>query len=181
LTALIGGRRKGRKTHVGSFHRPPLVLCAESALSPSFSNNHPLSSFYTSYVDKSFIRTSFISFLFLHHRFGSTFFACSPITGPSSPSIPLPEFSDHPETPQLPLTGILTVSGLQRKSDKRYNRVCLFLQRHHSISCQVARLTLLVVHWSHPDSSTPLSNFCFFILLAVSKTASFCLPECLVS
>jgi len=93
LTALIGGRRKGRKTHVGSSHRPPLVLCAESALSPSFSNNHPLSSFYTSYVDKSFIRTSFISFLFLHHRLGRRSSSAVPSPGPVPPQFPYPSLA----------------------------------------------------------------------------------------
>jgi hypothetical protein len=107
----------------------PSVVFVLSLLCPPilFSNNHPLSSFYTSYVDKvGFIRASFISFLFLHHRLGRRSSPAVPHHR-ASPLNPLPEFSDHPETPQLPLTGILTVSGLQRKSDKRYNRVCLFI------------------------------------------------------
>src|SRR5271170_1506523 len=159
LDGFDRGQTKGRKSPRRVFPSPSVVLCAESAFSPSSSQIiiHSLPSTPRTWTKSiSFAPPSFPSFfsatawvdvlrLQSHHR--------------ASPLNPLPELSDHPETPQLPLTGILTVSGLQRKSDRRYNRVCLFLQRHHSISCQVARLTLLVVHWSHSDSSTPLSKF----------------------
>ena len=161
LTGFDRGQDEGPESHVGSSHHPPWVFVAESALSPSSSQIiiHSLPS-NTSYVDKSvsFAPPSF-SFLFLHHRLGRRSSPAVPSLGQSPPQFPYPSLATILKHLSCPLLASLTVSGLQRKSDKRYNRVCLFLQRHHSISCQVARLTLLVVHWSHPDSSTPLSNF----------------------
>lgn len=131
---MIGGGRCRRKaslpktlvstSYVGSLLRPPF-LCADSALSLFHSRTTirflPFPS--PSHVDKS---PSFAppSFLFIQHCLGR-------FSAPGAPSLgqslnPLAEFSDHPETLQLPLTGILTISGLQRKSDKRYNRDCSF-------------------------------------------------------
>ena len=179
MTALIGGadERPGKPSRVFPW---PSVLFVLSLLCPPilFSNNHPLSSFYTSYVDKSRFHSRLLHFLpFSPPPLGSTFFACSPHHR-ASPLNPLPEFSDHPETPQLPLTGILTVSGLQRKSDKRYNRVCLFIATP-SLDLLSGRsfdpTSCALVTFGQLYTTEPI--FCFFILFAVSKAASFAFPN----
>jgi hypothetical protein len=131
---LIGGQGQRK----GELYRKALAtsdlsialpcLCAESALSPFlFSNNHLLSSIYTSYIE-SHLHSRAPSFLsFSPPPLGSTFFACSLITG-LVPSIPYPSLATILKHRSCPLLASSPISGLQRKSDKRYNRVCLFSQ-----------------------------------------------------
>jgi hypothetical protein len=146
-----------------------------------FSNNHPLSSFYTSYVDKvGFIRASFISFLFLHHRLGRRSSPTVPITGPV-PSIPYPSLATILKHRSCPLQASSPSRVCSANPTNDITASAFLLQRHPSISCQVARLTLLVVHWSHSDSSTPLSNFLFLYPPCSKQNSILCFPECLAS
>ena len=181
---MIGGKdeRAGKPRRV--FPSPSVVFVLSLLLSPSSFQIiiHSLPSTPRTWTSQC--HSHLLHFLpFSPPPLGSTFFACSPINWASlPPQFPYPSLATILKHRSCPLLASLTVSGLQRKSDKRYNRVCLFLQQ--------PSLDLLSGRSFDPTSCalvtfgqlyTTEQFFCFFILPCSKQNSILCLPEYLAS